>query len=76
MAVSVSLLPSPAQALRLAARLGLQVAAALFLTSVAWVLVYRWVPPPATFLMLERRAHAPEGRGYYGIRPAGERRIK
>ena len=76
MAATPSLLPSLPQALRLAVRLALQVAAALFLASIAWVLAYRWVPPPATFLMLERRAHAPEGRGYYGIRPAGERRIK
>ena len=51
-------------------RVGLQTVAALFLLSVAWVLVYRWVPPPATWLMLERRAHAPVGRGYTGIRPA------
>ena len=50
-----------------AGRLLLQVGAALFLASVAWVLVYRWVAPPATFLMLERRAHAPVGRGYFGI---------
>ena len=71
-----TLLPSLPQALRLVARLALQVGTALFLTSVAWVLAYRWVPPPATFLMLERRAHAPEGRGYFGIRPDGERHIK
>ncbi|TGE24466.1 monofunctional biosynthetic peptidoglycan transglycosylase [Hymenobacter aquaticus] len=49
-------------------RVALQVAAALFLASIAWVLVYRWVAPPATWLMLERRAHAPVGKGYYGIR--------
>jgi monofunctional biosynthetic peptidoglycan transglycosylase len=53
--------------LRQAGRLLLQVAAALFLTSIAWVLIYRWVAPPATWLMLERRAHAPVGMGYYGI---------
>lgn len=50
-------------------RVSLQVAAALFLLSVAWVLVYRWVPPPATWLMLDRRAHPPVGLGYTGIRP-------
>ena len=50
-------------------RVSLQTVAALFLLSVAWVLVYRWVPPPATWLMLDRRAHAPMGLGYIGIRP-------
>ncbi|GAC1588056.1 MAG: monofunctional biosynthetic peptidoglycan transglycosylase [Hymenobacter sp.] len=45
----------------------LQVGAALFLATVAWVLIYRWVAPPATWLMLDRRAHAPMGLGYYGI---------
>ena len=30
----------------------------LFLISVAWVLVYRWVAPPATLHMLKRRAEA------------------
>ncbi|OKL39576.1 monofunctional biosynthetic peptidoglycan transglycosylase [Pontibacter flavimaris] len=30
----------------------------LFLLSVAWVLVYRWVAPPATLHMLKRRAEA------------------
>jgi len=54
-------------------RILLQVVAALFLTSVAWVLVYRWVSPPATWLMLDRRAHAPVGKGYYGIREEGRR---
>ncbi|RYU76745.1 monofunctional biosynthetic peptidoglycan transglycosylase [Hymenobacter persicinus] len=58
---------------RPAARILLQVLAALFLTSVAWVLVYRWVSPPATWLMLDRRAHAPVGKGYYGIREEGRR---
>jgi monofunctional biosynthetic peptidoglycan transglycosylase len=53
-------------------RVSLQTAAALFLLSVVWVLLYRWVPPPATWLMLDRRAHAPVGRGYYGIQ-AGAR---
>ena len=60
---------SAAHWLRRAARLTLQVLAALFLVSVAWVLAYRWVAPPATWIMLERRAHAPVGRGYYGIQP-------
>ena len=58
---------------RRGARLLLQVLAALFLASVAWVLAYRWVSPPATWLMLDRRAHAPVGRGYYGIREEGRR---
>lgn len=53
----------------------MQVLAALFLTSVAWVLIYRWVSPPATWLMLDRRAHAPVGKGYYGIREE-DRRIR
>ncbi len=61
--------------LQKAGRLLLQVGAALFLVSVAWVLLYRWVPPPATWLMLDRRAHAPVGRGYYGIQ-AEPRRIR
>ena len=56
--------------LRQFSRLLLQVGAALFLASVGWVLAYRWIAPPATWLMLERRAHPPEGLGYYGIRPA------
>ena len=30
----------------------------LFLLSVAWVLVYRWLPPPATLHMFTRRAKA------------------
>ncbi len=55
--------------------LTLQTLATLFLLSVAWVLLYRWVPPPATWLMLERRAHAPNGLGYYGIQP-DPRRIR
>ena len=55
-------------------RVLLQVVAALFLTSIAWVLIYRWLAPPATWLMLDRRAHAPIGRGYYGIRE-DDRRI-
>lgn len=60
---------------RLARRVLLQVVAALLLTSVAWVVLYRWVSPPATFLMLERRAHAPVGKGYYGIEET-DRRIR
>ncbi|WP_426491945.1 monofunctional biosynthetic peptidoglycan transglycosylase [Hymenobacter sp. 102] len=56
-------------------RIAVQVLAALFLTSVAWVLLYRWVSPPATWLMLDRCAHAPVGKGYYGIREE-DRRIR
>ena len=58
---------SPRLYFKKASRLLLQVVAALFLASVAWVLLYRWVAPPATWLMLDRRAHAPIGMGYYGI---------
>ncbi|WP_260625613.1 monofunctional biosynthetic peptidoglycan transglycosylase [Hymenobacter sediminicola] len=47
----------------------------MFLTSVAWVLIYRWVSPPATWLMLDRRAHAPVGLGYHGIQE-DDRRIR
>ena len=64
---AATLIPDLSVLLKKSFRLLLQVAAALFLTSVAWVLIYRWVPPPATWLMLERRAHAPVGKGYYGI---------
>ena len=53
--------------LKKAGSLAGQVLAVLFLTSVAWVLLYRWVPPPATWLMLERRTRPPVGLGYYGI---------
>ena len=67
---AASLIPPFPILLRQLARLLLQVVAALFLTSVAWVLAYRWIDPPATWLMLERRAHPPEGRGYFGIQPA------
>ena len=67
---STPLLPPAAQLLKKTSRLLLQVAAALFLSSVAWVLIYRWVAPPATWLMLDRRAHAPVGLGYYGIQEA------
>ncbi|MFD2720179.1 monofunctional biosynthetic peptidoglycan transglycosylase [Hymenobacter monticola] len=63
------LIPDFSLLLKQAGRLLLQVVAALFLTSVAWVLMYRWVAPPATWLMLDRRAHAPVGLGYYGIQP-------
>jgi len=56
-------------------RVALQSATVLFLLSVAWVLLYRWVPPPATWLMLERRAHAPIGLGYLSIQP-DPRRIR
>ena len=65
MAISSTI--SFARALKRAASLTLQVLAVLFLVSVAWVLIYRWVSPPVTWLMLERRAHPPLGLGYYGI---------
>ncbi|MCR5886192.1 monofunctional biosynthetic peptidoglycan transglycosylase [Hymenobacter sp. J193] len=39
----------------------LQVGASLLLTTIVWVLLYRWVSPPATWLMLERRSHRPAG---------------
>ena len=61
------LIPDASRLLKKAGRLLLQTGAALFLASVAWVLIYRWVAPPATWLMLDRRAHAPVGQGYYGI---------
>ena len=64
---TATLIPNASVLLKKGLRLLLQVAAALFLTSVAWVLVYRWVAPPATWLMLDRHAHAPMGLGYYGI---------
>ena len=70
---SASLIPDVRTLLKKAGRLLLQVLAALFLTSVAWVLLYRWVAPPATWLMLDRHAHAPVGLGYYGIQPAPRR---
>jgi len=50
-------------------RVSLQSLAALFLLTLSWVLLYRWVAPPCTWLMLERRSHAPVGRGYIGIQP-------
>jgi len=67
---AATLLPNLSVLLKKTLRLLLQVAAALFLASVAWVLIYRWVAPPATWLMLDRRAHAPMGLGYYGIQEA------
>ena len=67
MSSSASLIPDVRTLLKKAGRLLLQILAALFLTSVAWVILYRWVAPPATWLMLDRRAHAPVGLGYYGI---------
>ena len=67
---AATLFPNLPILLKRTGRLLLQVAAALFLTSVAWVLIYRWVAPPATWLMLDRRAHAPVGLGYYGIQAA------
>ena len=61
--------------LKHAGRLLLQIGAALFLASLAWVLIYRWVSPPATWLMLDRRAHPPVGRGYHGIE-TGTRHVR
>ena len=58
-----TLLPSWRTALRVV----LQTITALFLLTVVWVLLYRWLAPPATWLMLDRRAHAPIGLGYTGI---------
>ena len=72
---STLLIPKLSFLLKKVTRLLLQVGAALFLTSVAWVLMYRWVAPPATWLMLDRCAHAPVGRGYYGIQE-GPRHIR
>lgn len=66
---SFPLRPPVVLLLKKTGRLGLQVVASLFLASVAWVLIYRWVAPPATWLMLDRCAHPPVGRGYYGIQP-------
>ena len=67
---SAKLIPDASILLKKGFRLLLQVGAALFLASVAWVLIYRWVAPPATWLMLDRRAHAPVGLGYVGIQQA------
>jgi monofunctional biosynthetic peptidoglycan transglycosylase len=64
---SAKLIPDVSVLLKKTGRLLLQVGAALFLTSIAWVLIYRWVAPPATWLMLDRHAHPPIGLGYYGI---------
>ncbi|MCC3152564.1 monofunctional biosynthetic peptidoglycan transglycosylase [Hymenobacter sp. BT770] len=64
---TTALIPNTSVLIKKGIRLLLQVVAALFLASVAWVLIYRWVAPPATWLMLDRRAHAPVGLGYYGI---------
>ena len=72
---SATLLPDFPLLLKTTVRLLLQVGTALFLASVAWVLIYRWVAPPATWLMLDRCAHPPVGLGYYGIQ-AGPRRIR
>ena len=62
-----TLIPDTSVLIKKGIRLLLQVGTALFLASVAWVLIYRWVAPPATWLMLDRRAHAPMGQGYFGI---------
>ena len=72
---SVTPLPDFPLLLKKTVRLLLQVGTALFLASVAWVLIYRWVAPPATWLMLDRCAHPPVGLGYYGIQP-GPRHIR
>jgi monofunctional glycosyltransferase len=42
--------------LRIARTLFLRLVLTLFLISILWVLVYRWFSPPATLLMLQRRA--------------------
>ena len=73
MPTTTSLIPDVRTLLKKAGRLLLQVLAALFLTSVAWVVLYRWVAPPATWLMLDRRAHPPVGLGYHGIQPEPRR---
>jgi len=44
--------------LRLIRSLFISLMLSLFLLSVAWVLVYRWLPPPATLHMFTRRAKA------------------
>jgi monofunctional biosynthetic peptidoglycan transglycosylase len=44
--------------LRLARAMFLSLILSLFLVSVAWVLIYRWLPPPATLHMFTRRAKA------------------
>ncbi|AYA36418.1 monofunctional biosynthetic peptidoglycan transglycosylase [Hymenobacter oligotrophus] len=62
-----------AEQLRLARRVALQVLASMFLVSVVWVLLYRWISPPATWLMLERRSHRPEA-AYGGLLPEGASR--
>ncbi|UYZ60293.1 monofunctional biosynthetic peptidoglycan transglycosylase [Hymenobacter latericus] len=62
-----------AEQLRLARRVALQVLASMFLVSVVWVLLYRWISPPATWLMLERRSHRPVAT-YGGLLPEGASR--
>jgi len=44
--------------LRLVRSLFISLILSLFLLSIAWVLVYRWLPPPATLHMFSRRAKA------------------
>ncbi len=44
--------------LKLVKMLVVKLALTLFLLSIAWVLLYRWVSPPATLHMLKRRAEA------------------
>ena len=44
--------------LKMIRSLAIRLVLTLFLGSVAWVLVYRWLPPPATLHMVTRRADA------------------
>jgi monofunctional biosynthetic peptidoglycan transglycosylase len=44
--------------LKLVRSLAIRLILTMFLLSVAWVLVYRWLPPPATLHMITRRADA------------------
>lgn len=44
--------------LKLIRSLAIRLVLTMFLLSIAWVLVYRWLPPPATLHMITRRADA------------------
>jgi monofunctional glycosyltransferase len=44
--------------LKMIRSLGIRLVLTMFLLSVVWVLVYRWLPPPATLHMITRRADA------------------
>lgn len=44
--------------LKLIRSLALRLVLTMFLLSVVWVLIYRWLPPPATLHMITRRADA------------------